>query len=147
MTTLKELLAKREAKNQEILELMVPVSAAQTDLKEIDDQITAIITDPIQHVRLATGKDTGTVECLVQGVMVKSQTTKQVVWDQEKLAALRERIKLHDDDPDAYMKSKTTYSVDEKKYKDFSPSIKEVFAEARTVKASAPKLTFNVDWR
>lgn len=145
--TLKELLTKRDAVNQQIADLMEPVKVAQGYLAEIEESINAIIAEPVQHVRLATGKDTGTVECLVQGVMVKSQTTKQVVWDQEKLAALRERIAQHNDDPDEYMKAKTTYSVDEKKYKDFSPSIKEVFAEARTVKASAPKLTFNVDWR
>lgn len=144
---LKELLAKRDAVNQQISDLMEPVKVAQGFLAEIEESITAIITDPVQHVRLTTGKDTGTVECLVQGVMVKHQTSKVVVWDQEKLAALRERIAQHSDDPDAYMKTKTTYSIDEKRYKDFSPSIKEVFAEARTVKASAPKLTFDVDWR
>lgn len=145
--TLKELLAKRDAVNQQISDLMEPVKVAQRYLAEIEESINAIIADPIQHVRLATGKDTGTVECLVQGVMVKSQTSKVVAWDQEKLAALRERIAQNNDDPGAYMKTKTTYSVDEKRYKDFPPAIKEVFAEARTVKASAPKLTFNVDWR
>ena len=145
--TLKELLVKRDAVNQQIADLMEPVKVAQGYLAEIEESINAIIAEPVQHVRLATGKDTGTVECLVQGVMVKSQTTKAVVWDQEKLAALRERISQHNDDPDAYMKTKTTYSIDEKRYKDFPQAIKEVFAEARTVKASAPKLTFNVDWR
>lgn len=145
--TLKELLARRDEVNQMIAELMAPVTEAQSVLSEVEDAITAIITEPMQSVRLATGKDTGTVECLVQGVMVKSQTTKRVEWDQEKLAALRERIKQHNDDPDAYMKTKTTYSIDEKKYKDFPAAIKDVFAEARTVKASAPKLTFDINWR
>ena len=126
---------------------METIHLAHGELSAIDAQINSIISWPVQHVRLVTGKDTGTVECLVQGVMVKSQTTKVVAWDQEKLAALRERIAKHNDDPDAYMKSKTTYSIDEKRYKDFPPEIKEVFAEARTVKASAPKLTFTVDWR
>lgn len=126
---------------------MEPVKVAQGFLAEIEESIAAIITEPVQHVRLATGKDTGTVECLVQGVMVKSQTSKVVVWDQEKLAGLRERIAQHNDDPNVYMKTKTTYSIDEKLYKDFPPAIKDVFAEARTVKASAPKLTFNINWR
>lgn len=145
--TLKELLAKRDAVNQQIADLMEPVKVAQEYLAEIEESINAIITEPIQHVRLATGKDTGTVECLVQGVRIKSKTSKVVVWDQEKLAWLRERIAQHNDDPDDYMKTKTTYSIDEKRYKDFPPAIKDVFAEARTVKASAPKLTFDINWR
>ena len=145
--TLKELLAKRDAVNQQISDLMEPVKVAQGYLAEIEESINAIITEPIQHVRLATGKDTGTVECLVQGVMVKSQTSKVVVWDQEKMALLHERIAQHSDDPDAYIKTKITYSIDEKRYKDFQQAIKEVFAEARTVKASAPKLTFDINWR
>lgn len=146
--TLKELIAKRDVVNQQISDLMEPVKVAQEYLAEIEDSITAIITEPVQHVRLATGKDTGTVECLIQGVMVKSQTSKVVVWDQEKLATMRERIAQHsDDDPDAYMKTKTTYSIDEKRYKDFPPAIKDFFSEARTVKASTPKFTFDINWR
>lgn len=145
--TLKELLVKRDAVNQQIADLMEPVKVAQGYLAEIEESINAIIAEPVQHVRLATGKDTGTVECLVQGVMVKAMTTKKVEWDQEKFASLRERIAQHNDDPDAYMKTKTTYSIDEKRYKDFPEAIKEVFAEARTVKASTPKLTFDLNWR
>lgn len=144
---LKELLEQRDAANSKIATLMEPVTLAQGELTAIEDQINAIITEPIQHVRMTTGKDTGTVECLVQGVMVKSQTQKVVVWDQEKLAALRNLIKEHADDPDKYMKTKIAYSIDEKKYKDFPAPVKQIFAEARTVKAGAPKLTFDTNWR
>ncbi len=145
--TLIELLNKREVANQQIVDLMEPVKLAQTNLSEIEDQINLIINEPVQSVRLATGKDTGTVECLVQGVMVKSQTTKVVVWDQGKLEDTIHMIRQHDDDPDRYIKTKVSYSIDEKKYKDFPPQVKAIFAEARTVKASAPKLTFDLNWR
>ena len=145
--TLKELIDLKELCSKKIAELKEPVFQAQANMKEIDDQITAIILEPVKSVRLATGKDTGTVECLVQGVMVKSQTTKVVSWDQEKLAELRERIAQHNDDPDDYMKTKIAYSIDEKKYKDFPGQVKAIFAEARTVKSSNPKVTFDLNWR
>lgn len=145
--TLTELLARREAANQQIIDLMEPVKQVQSALSEIEEQISAIIAEPVQSVRLATGKDTGTVECLVQGVMVKSQTTKVVVWDQSKLEETIHMIRQHNDDPDRYIKTKVSYSIDEKKYKDFPPQVKAIFAEARTVKASAPKLTFDLNWR
>ena len=145
--TLKELIDLKELCAKKIAELNEPVIQAQDNMKEIDDQITAIILEPVKSVRLATGKDTGTVECLVQGVMVKSQTTKVVSWDQEKLAELRVKIRTHNDDPDAYMKTKIAYSIDEKKYKDFPGKVKAIFAKARAVKSSNPKFTFDLNWR
>lgn len=145
--TLQELLAERDRINTVIAALMEPVTTAQGELTAIDEQITAIIMEPVKQARLVAGKDTGTVDVLVNGVMVKHTTAKVVKWDQSKLAAIRQLIASHNDDPDRYMKTKTEYRIDEKSYNDFPAPIKQVFADAREVKAGPPKVTFDTNWR
>lgn len=145
--TLKDLIEKKEELNSKITALMEPVNFAQGELATINEQITIIINEPVQHLRTTTGKDTGTVEVLIQGVMVKSQVPKVVKWDQSKLEDIRHKIREHNDDPDAYMKTKIAYTIDEKAYKDFPAPVKAVFADAREVKAGPPKITFDTNWR
>ena len=145
--TLKELLAEKERLNVKIAALMEPVNLAQGELATLDDQINTIIMEPVKQARLMAGKDTGTVDVLVNGVMVKHTMAKVVKWHQDKLTAIRQLISGHNDDPDRYMKTKIEYRIDEKAYHDFPEQIKAVFAEAREVKAGQPKVTFDTNWR
>jgi tetrahydromethanopterin S-methyltransferase subunit G len=117
------------------------------ELSAIEDQIENIIAEPVKAVRQSTGKDTGTVDVLVDGVMVKHNLPKKVKWDQEKLAKVWSKIIDAKDNPNSYMKSKTTYTVAEKAYKNFIPAIKKVFEPARTVVPGAVKVSFDTDWR
>lgn len=144
---LTELLAERDRLNTKITAMMEPVNLAQGELTVIEDQINSIITEPVKQARLLAGKDTGTVDVLVNGVMVKHTMAKVVKWHQDKLTTIRQLIASHNDDPDRYMKAKTEYRIDEKAYHDFPEPIKAVFADAREVKAGTPKITFDTNWR
>lgn len=144
---LTELLAEKDRLNVKICSLMEPVNLAQGELATIESQISAAIEESIKQARLMAGKDTGTVDVLVQGVMVKHTVSKVVKWHQDKMEAIRLLIRQHNDDPDQYMKTKVEYKVDEKAYKSFPEQIKAVFAEAREIKSGAPKVTFDTNWR
>lgn len=144
---LKDLLAKRDSINEELAAINQQAAAVRECLADVDAEIEIAISDPVVQARRLAGKDTGTVDVLVQGVMVKHCLSKRVVWDQKKLAALRDKTTAANDDPDTYMKSKTSYSVSEKDYKSFPEPVQAIFAEAREVKTGAPKITFDLDWR
>ena len=144
---LKKLIERRDAINATLAEINAQAAAVLEQLTEVEESIKIEIAGPVAEARRLAAKNTGTVDVLVQGVMVKHCVDKRVVWDQEKLAALRARIAEYGDEPDAYMRSKTTYSVPEKDYKFFPEPVRAIFAEAREVKAGTPKITFDLEWR
>ncbi len=144
---LKELLKERQALESDaraILKRLEPVNARLTEIKI---EIEEIIADPVRQARELAAKTTGTVDVLVQGVMVKHAVQKTVKWDQGKLAEIRQRVIDGNDNPDAYMDSNTTYKINEKQFKAFPPEIKAVFVGAREVKPGAPTITFDLNWR
>ncbi len=147
MNDLKELIQRRESKLVDVEIAKNILAQINHDLSNIDYDIEAVIGESVKAARVLTAKTTGTVDVLIQGVMVKHNIPKTTKWDQEKLAALRAKIQAHNDDPDLYMKSATTYKVNEKDYKAFAPEIKAIFSEARTVVGGAPKLSFDLNWR
>jgi len=147
MSNLIRLLEQKANAEAVIAKFMEPVNEAQSELVAIQTQIDAIILEPVKQSRLASGKDTGTVDVLIDGVMVKHQLTKRIVWHQDKMEGIRALIRSHNDDPDKYMKTKTEYKVDEKAYSQFPPEVKAVFGEAREIKTGAPKVTFDTNWR
>lgn len=87
--------------------------------------------------RLEDGKDTGTVHIPEGELSVACELRKKVEWDQEKLAAIRQRIIKGGGDPDIYMR--TEYKIAEAVYADFVRQVQDVFNEARTVKPEKPK--------
>lgn len=147
MSTLKELLAQREHAEARISEIMAMAAPFRERLAEIEEAIKIEIALPVAEARRLAAKDTGTVDVLVGGVMVKHCVDKRVVWDQEKLAALRAKIAAAGDEPDNYMISSTEYRVNEKAFKSFPDPVRAIFAEAREVKAGPPKITFDTNWR
>lgn len=146
---LKDLINKRFEIVAQEKEIEDKVNAVKEELKVVDGMISDIIQEPVGDVRKLSNKTTGTVDVLIDGVMVKHNLPKKVEWDQEKLAGIKNLILEHDDNPDDYMttKIKTTFGVEEKKYVKFPPEVKAVFDEARTVKTGEPKVSFNVNWR
>jgi hypothetical protein len=111
-------------------------------LAEVDEEINIEIAGPVAQARQLSGKDTGTVDVLVDGVKVKHLVPKRVVWDQEKMWNIWERIEAAGDDPENYMTVKTTHTVKEKQYDSFPDPVRAIFAEAREVRAGKPKITF-----
>ncbi len=90
--------------------------------------------------RQASGKDTGTVRLVEDGVIVIADLPKRVDWDQAQLAALVERIRAEGDDPAEYVD--IALKVPERKYTAWPTGIRTAFAGARTVRVGKP--TFNL---
>lgn len=87
-------------------------------------------------------KDTGTVNVWVDpDYDLKAQRSKTVVWDQDKLKTLAERIAKSGDAVGDYIEvaTTTTYRVGERDYERWPDAIKKVFDDARTVRAGSTK--------
>jgi hypothetical protein len=132
---LRELVKRKEGLEAAMAEL-------REQLAEVDESINIEIAGPVAQARQLSGKDTGTVDVLVDGVRVKHLIPKRVVWDQEKMLDTWNMIKDAGDDPLNYMTVKTTHTVKEKLYDSFPDPVRAIFAEAREVRAGKPKITF-----
>ncbi|MBM9615261.1 hypothetical protein JWJ90_13325 [Desulfobulbus rhabdoformis] len=146
MADLKEAVLLRECILTEIEDAKLKQAQAVERLADVEAIISQVISDPVDIVRKQAGKDTGVVDVLVQGVMVKHNVPKKVEWDEDKLKGIEKTIAAHGDDPSEYMdiSTKTTRKVSEKKYKGMSPDVKKVFDSARTVKRGQPKMSFEL---
>ena len=93
--------------------------------------------------RGATGKDTGTVRFEDGDVTVIADLPKKVEWDQDKLAAVVERIRAAGDNPTEYVE--VTYKVAERAYTAWPTHIRDAFAPARTVRVGRPTFKLSLD--
>lgn len=85
----------------------------------------------------AEAKDTGKVTVSIdKRYDLVGERKKNVVWDQEMLAALYGRIAQSGDNPDVYIQRNvvTTYKVAEAAFKTWPATIQGAFLPARTVK-------------
>ena len=89
--------------------------------------------------RRAQAKDTGTVRFDEGDFIVVADLPKRVDWDQDKLAAMVERIRAAGDDPAEYVD--VAFKVPERKYAAWPTAIREGFEPARTVRPGALKVT------
>lgn len=90
------------------------------------------------EARRACGKDTGTVRIADGDFTVVADLPKRVDWDQERLAAMVERIRAAGDDPSQYVD--VIYKVPERKYAAWPEAIRQGFEPARTVRPGALKV-------
>jgi hypothetical protein len=84
------------------------------------------------EARQAAGKDTGTVRFDDGDVTVVADLPKRVDWDQDRLAAMVERIRAAGDDPAEYVEF--AIRVPERNYAAWPTAIREGFEPARTVR-------------
>jgi hypothetical protein len=70
--------------------------------------------DRARQLRAAEGKDSGRVRLGDGPFVVVADLTKRIDWDQEKLAAIIDRIRQSGDDPAEYIR--TSYEVRERAY-------------------------------
>lgn len=91
------------------------------------------------EARQACGKDTGTVRLVEGDYTVIADLPKRVDWDQDKLAAMVERIRAAGENPADYVD--IAYKVPERNYTAWPDPIRKGFESARTVKAGALKVT------
>ena len=118
--------------------------AALKDAKTLKDWLDGAIglrfAEKAHAARQASGKDTGTVRLVEDGVVVIADLPKRVNWDQAQLAALVERIRAEGDDPAEYVD--IAFKVPERKYTAWPGAIRAAFEAARTVRTG--KLTFKL---
>ena len=82
--------------------------------------------------RAAAGKDTGTVRFQDGNVEVTADLPKKVEWDQRRLAALTEQIRIGGEDPGEYVE--VSFKVAERAYAAWPERIRAAFEPARTVR-------------
>ena len=91
-------------------------------------------------LRAEQRKDTGTVRFTDGDVSVVADLPKRVEWDQDRLAAVVDRIRTAGDDPAEYVD--VTYKVPERAYTAWPEHIRTAFTAARTVRTG--KATFKL---
>lgn len=131
----------------------LPVELLAVLQREIDEQLKAVKTaktrfDSALTVRYAARaaaerqaltKDTGTVRFDDGDFTVVADLPKRVEWDQDRLAAMVERIRTAGENPADYVD--IAYKVPERNYTAWPDPIRQGFEPARTVKAGALKVT------
>ena len=85
------------------------------------------------QVRSSQAKSTGTVRFAHGDFTVVAELPKRVDYDQAKLRAAVEELRMRGEDPNDYVAFEI--SVPESNWHGFSPGIRELFQDARTVKA------------
>jgi disulfide oxidoreductase YuzD len=111
---------------------------AKTTCDWLDGAVALKYGDRAHAARQAAGKDTGTIRFDDGAVTVIADLPKRVEWDQQKLAALVERIQAEGDDPAEYVD--VAIKVPERKYTAWPNHIRTKFEPARTVKTGKPSI-------
>ena len=143
---LKELLERRTALNQEAAGIMESIKSALDSVGEqltaTEKEITALLSADLMAIRKLQGKEYGAVNITREGFRVTETIAKKVKWDQEKLFGVFHKIQSTGDNPFDWMKAE--FKVGEKEYGAYPKNIQAVFAPARTVTPSDPKLEFKL---
>jgi hypothetical protein len=120
---------------REVDERMAQVKAAKARL---DGALTVRYASRAADERRAAGKDTGTIRLIDGDFTVVVDLPKRVDWDQDRLAAMVERIRAAGDDPAQYVE--IAYKVPERNYTAWPDAIRANFEPARTVKTGTLKI-------
>lgn len=141
---LKELLERRAALNREAAGLMDFIRPALDSVGEqltaTEKEITALLSTDLIAIRKLQQKEYGAVNITRDGFRVTETISKKVKWDQEKLFGVFHKIQSTGDNPFDWMKAE--FKVGEKEFGAYPKNIQAVFAPARTVTPSEPKLEF-----
>ncbi len=94
-------------------------------------------------LRAEQRKDAGTVRFVDGDVTIVADLPKRVEWDQDKLAAVVERIRAAGDNPTEYVE--VTYKVAERAYTSWPEHIRTAFTGARTVRTGRATFKLSLD--
>lgn len=101
-----------------LLDLQTTALAETARVKRLRDRLEAGIVQRYEAAvaaeRAAQGKTSGTVRVEDEGVVIVADLPKKVSWDQDRLAAMAERIRAAGDDPTEYLE--IAYRVSERRY-------------------------------
>ena len=120
-------------------QLKAKMDGLKAELKDVEQQISDTFLDRAKQSLMTQGKDFGTAHILAGNRKVKAVLRKKVTWDQE---ALRKALDTMPVD-DARHYGKLTFSVEERKYNEAPPRVKELLEECRTVELGGA--TFSVE--
>ena len=109
----------------------------------LDGAIALKYTDRAAMARMEAAKDTGTVRFDDGTVTVIADLPKRVDWDQDKLAALVDRIRADGDDPAEYVD--IAIKVPERKFAAWPSHIRSAFEGARTVRTAKPSFRLSLN--
>lgn len=109
----------------------------------LDGAIALKYADRAAMARMEAAKDTGTVRFDDGAVTVIADLSKRVDWDQDKLAALIERIRAEGDDPAEYVD--VAIKVPERKFAAWPSHIRSAFEDARTVRTGKPSFRLSLN--
>lgn len=112
------------------------LNAAKQIKDWLDGAIARRYGDEAARLRAAQGKDTGTVRFDDGAVTVIADLPKRVEWDQDRLAALVERIRASGEDPAEYVS--VELKISERAFTAWPETIRQAFAPARTVRIGKP---------
>ena len=98
----------------------------------LDGALTVRYATRAADERQAAGKDTGTIRFDDGDFTVVADLPKRVDWDQDRLAAMVERIRAAGDDPAQYVD--IAFKVPERKYAAWPDATRAGFEPARTVR-------------
>lgn len=116
---------------------------AKTACDWLDGAIALKYRDRAHGVRQTAGKDTGTIHFDDGAVTVVADLPKRVDWDQDKLAAVVERIRAEGDDPAEYVD--VAIKVPERKFAAWPGHIRSAFEGARTVRTGKPTFRLSLN--
>ncbi|NAZ38233.1 hypothetical protein [Rubellimicrobium sp. CFH 75288] len=123
-----------------LLALQEEGAAETARVKRLRDRIEAGIAQRYEAAaaaeRAAQGKTSGTVRIEDAGVVVIADLPKKVAWDQDRLAAMAERIRAAGEDPTQYLE--IAYRVPERRFGAWPDALREGFAAARTETTGKP---------
>ena len=94
-------------------------------------------------LRAEQRKDAGTVRFVDGDVTIVADLPKRVEWDQDKLAAVVERIRAAGDNPSEYVE--ISFKVSERAYAAWPAHIRDAFTGARTVRTGKSTFKLSLD--
>ena len=123
-----------------LLDLQTAALAETARVKRLRDRLEAGIAQRYEATaaaeRAAQGKSSGTVRIEDDGVVIVADLPKKVTWDQDRLAAMAERIRAAGDDTTEYLE--IAYRVSERRFGAWPEAMREGFAAARSETTGKP---------
>lgn len=129
---------KEDLINQALAAIAAESEILDAEIKDLDDQINERINNRSIQIRQHNQKDYGIIRMIIDGVKIKHDQPKKITWNQEQLAAIRDKIKADGDDPSEYIKEKL--EVSERSFQAWPDIIKKWFIPARTEKPGQSKI-------
>lgn len=124
----------------ELQSLHINLQTAQRQIKQAIDVVNAALDqrygEQAAAERRASGKDFGICHLTDGPLRITVEQPKRVAWDQQKLAALAARIAAAGENVGDFVD--VEYSIPESRYTNWPSTLKEQFADARTVKPGKP---------